>query len=575
MTTSPDSILLRSPGDTNLILLVPHGCSQGPADPHPIRMADLGTAVGKRLGGYTIINRRLRQRVIDLNDISQVCRHHRLTRDFLHCINAFREEITANGLKPQMFILLSAAADSIGHRTVLLGYGQGLRGDPERRHRPTMAPSRLSTLRIALEDQGLTTHLAPMNSRFCGRDPQCLNQLFRQKNFLQDMYHPQTPSLNLVLSDDLLTDPARSEKILALALADFCQPLPRVRRIRVDRIDNHNRQDQEFIFRLPHDARRADLLAQSYLDDLARSIDANGLLHPLILLPKQNGRYRILCGFRRFQAVSKLGKDWIEARIYKEEGLTKEQFFQISLAENTKRRNLNPVEIGHFLNAAAQELGINNRLLAEHFGASLGLGRPDQPVSQATISKYRKVHHIHQQGESSTLIHDLINEKISFTIVAEILAPISRAEDRDALYLEIIRPFQPTRAQVLTLVKLLENIHPRLEKAIRSPVVQKILKKARQDEVSGSQLIGLLENQLKGSKRRQEIIAAKADKLRIRFFGPDATQQDFSIKMGRKNRPDELALQIRLRKEGLEETLDQLRRLLADKKQLQELFSPD
>ncbi|BCO09878.1 hypothetical protein GF1_22540 [Desulfolithobacter dissulfuricans] len=560
-------------GSNNVILVAP--------DAHQGRQTDSGymdrlaRELATKLHCYGIINSKYKKSIIDFTNVEEIKKRKKVTDDFLRQLKTFKDEIRGNSLLP-MVIILQQGEDN-QEADLLFGYGQGERGNRQRPHRPTMSPSQLGKIRLALEDQGLSTEVAPLDSPWCGREPHSLNQLFRQKNYLEGFFDPEVRSLMIVLRPGLLDSPEaakRTGQSMAVALGELVQNMSLVRKIELANIDTMSSQDLRFIFRINPADQYDDLLRESYIEDLATSIRRNGLLHPLVLLQKQDGRYKILCGFRRFQAIKRLNWQWVEAKVYHEEDFTTEDFFNISLAENTKRRNLNPIEIGNFLESAAQEMGLNNALLAEQFGETLGIGRPGQKVSQSTVHKYRKVNQIRVRGESPEMISDVINDRLQFSIAAEILAPIQNSADRDSLYLEIIKPLAPTRPQLLQIMKLLQDIDPRLHEAIHSPQVREALERATNAEQKAAAFIRALQTRdQSGVEKKKKQFEQKVARLRKQLFGKKAGKRDFNITAPSRMDKGECTLHIRLKDGHLEETLTQLRQLLEDRDKLTELVN--
>ena len=83
------------------------------------------------------------------------------------------------------------------------------------------------------------------------------------------------------------------------------------------------------------------------LDELARSMNSNGLLQPIVVRPILEGRkgtirYMLVAGERRWRAARKLGWKTIPAIIRTD--LTIEEAAKLQLLENIVRRDLNPVE---------------------------------------------------------------------------------------------------------------------------------------------------------------------------------------------------------------------------------------
>ncbi len=562
-------------GSNNILLIVPHAHRQEPGAA-PCHMADLGRSLAGGLHCYGLVNEKYKRAILDLADTRSIMKRKKVAHDFLGTIKKFRDEISGNDLLPLVLIMQTAEPGTVPDRTMVFGYGQGERGNRERPHRPTLSPSLLSRIRMAVEDQGIPTMVADTASGLCGREEHSLNQLFRRRQEFPEFHDPTVRSLLITLAPDLVHDREQAGQTalrLVRALEPFASGMSLVRRVELDNIDTVSRHDTRFIFRVQEEERYADMLREAYLEELATSIAGNGLLHPLVLLQKSDGRYKILCGFRRFQAVRRLGWRWVEAKVYHENDFTTEDLFNISLAENTRRRNLNPVEIGNFLESAAREMELNNQELADRFGASLGIGRPGQKVSQSTIHKYRKVNMIRERGESAEIITDLIDEKLSFTIVAEILAPIRNPADRDRLYLDIIRPLAPTRPQLLQIVKLLDDMAPSLAAAIDRTDVQQALARARTAKNPGATFIRGLQQLETGSlPRRKARLDDRVSTLRTTFFGKTASRRDFNITAPARMDRQELTLHVRLRGDRLEETIRRLQDLLAERQRLEELL---
>ncbi len=78
------------------------------------------------------------------------------------------------------------------------------------------------------------------------------------------------------------------------------------------------------------------------LDDLASSIREKGLLNPVTVRKKEDGRYDLIAGQRRFLACKKLGWNTISAII--REKMDDIDATIISLIENVHRADMNPID---------------------------------------------------------------------------------------------------------------------------------------------------------------------------------------------------------------------------------------
>ncbi len=562
-------------GKNNILVIIPHAHPERKTD-EASPMAILGRSLAAHLQCYTVINTKYKQSILDMADVRAVRKRKKVTNDFLARIKQFKDEISENNLLPLVLILQQRTDSAQQQADLLFGYGQGERGREDRPHRPTISPTLLSRIRVAAEDQEFSTEIAATASDLCGRESYSLNQLFRQKNYVDGFYDPAVRSIILTIAPHLVNDRQQAEETaqrLTNVLLEFSDSMSLVRRIAMSTIDTVSSQDMRYIFRVHGDTPYNDMIRETYIDELSRSIKRNGLLHPLVLLQKRDGRYKILCGFRRFQAIRRLDWKWVEAKAFNEEDFTTEDFFNISLAENTKRRNLNPIEIGNFLESASRDMDLNNTRLAEQFGETLGIGKPGKKVSQSTIHKYRKLNQIRERGESIEIISDVLNDRLQFTVAAEVLAPIKNPVDRDNLYLEVIKPLAPTRPQLLQIIKLLAAVHPQPTQAIAKTSVKHALEKACEAKQKAGTFIRLLQQQKGGQGRiKKRAFNEHIDKVRKDIFGKKASRQDFNILPAGKTGKSGVTLSVRLREQDIAQTIENLKFLLNNREQLDELF---
>ena len=81
------------------------------------------------------------------------------------------------------------------------------------------------------------------------------------------------------------------------------------------------------------------------LDELLESIRCMGLLHPPLLLERQEGRYyQIVCGSRRVEALSLLGKEEADAFVVGEHECGEAHCFRWSVLDNRFYRGFNEIE---------------------------------------------------------------------------------------------------------------------------------------------------------------------------------------------------------------------------------------
>ena len=76
------------------------------------------------------------------------------------------------------------------------------------------------------------------------------------------------------------------------------------------------------------------------LKELARSIEENGILQPLLVRPDKKG-YEIIAGERRYQACLLIGKEKVPVII---KNVDDQKMMELALIENLQRSDLNPIE---------------------------------------------------------------------------------------------------------------------------------------------------------------------------------------------------------------------------------------
>ncbi|AXX17598.1 MULTISPECIES: ParB/RepB/Spo0J family partition protein [Leptospira] len=100
------------------------------------------------------------------------------------------------------------------------------------------------------------------------------------------------------------------------------------------------------------------------VSDLVESMKRLGLIEPIVVR-KQGKKYQIVAGERRFQAAKVLKWNTITAI---ETSASEDRCFEMALAENEKRKSLNPWEVGR----AIQFLRKEKRKTAEEVSKVLG-----------------------------------------------------------------------------------------------------------------------------------------------------------------------------------------------------------
>jgi ParB family chromosome partitioning protein len=103
------------------------------------------------------------------------------------------------------------------------------------------------------------------------------------------------------------------------------------------------------------------------LDALAASIEASGVVQPLLVRPLPDGSYELVTGERRWRAAQQAGVAKVPAVVRDQ---AEAERLQAALIENMVREDLNPVEEARACEALVRELGLTKEELARRVGRS-------------------------------------------------------------------------------------------------------------------------------------------------------------------------------------------------------------
>jgi ParB family chromosome partitioning protein len=98
---------------------------------------------------------------------------------------------------------------------------------------------------------------------------------------------------------------------------------------------------------------------------LAASIEASGVVQPLLVRPLPDGSYELVAGERRWRAAQQAGVDKVPAVVRDQ---AEAERLQAALIENMVREDLNPVEEARACDALVQELGLTKEELGRRVG---------------------------------------------------------------------------------------------------------------------------------------------------------------------------------------------------------------
>lgn len=192
------------------------------------------------------------------------------------------------------------------------------------------------------------------------------------------------------------------------------------------------------------------------LNELASSIQRNGVLQPLLVRPMADGSYQLVAGERRWRASRMAGLTEVPV-VIKE--MSDEQAMEIALIENLQREDLNPIEEAEGL----QLLIDRYSLTQEEAAARIGRSRPaianalrllNLPEEVRTLARDGKISAGHarallafeKQSDIIRIADDIIEKNLSVRDIEKLAkisanennkTPTRRKTKRDTFYDEV------------------------------------------------------------------------------------------------------------------------------------------
>lgn len=199
---------------------------------------------------------------------------------------------------------------------------------------------------------------------------------------------------------------------------------------------------------------RTDTLTDFSLSEtpeaLSASIDAIGILHPLVL-HRAKGGLHVTCGHRRLEAAYRLGLKEVPARVFSP-AADDETRLALNLIENSSHRTFGDVEKGRILRRLEQA-GVSEESLIEKYMPFLGLER-----SKKYCRDFLAVGDFSPEAQS--LLHALNLPLRVFSLLYRWDEDARRAAWR---LLDALRPGVNKARELLTLADecaLMENVSP-------------------------------------------------------------------------------------------------------------------
>ncbi|MEH6678353.1 ParB/RepB/Spo0J family partition protein, partial [Phenylobacterium sp.] len=103
------------------------------------------------------------------------------------------------------------------------------------------------------------------------------------------------------------------------------------------------------------------------MEELTNSIRERGVLQPILVRPKANGRFEIVAGERRWRAAQKVGLHNVPVVVRELDDL---QVMEIAIVENVQRADLNPIDEARGYEVLIARFGRSQEMVAQVVGKS-------------------------------------------------------------------------------------------------------------------------------------------------------------------------------------------------------------
>ena len=117
----------------------------------------------------------------------------------------------------------------------------------------------------------------------------------------------------------------------------------------------------------PNRSQPRKIFSEKGLEELAKSIEQNGIIQPILVRPMTDGSYQLIAGERRWRAARMVGLTEVPVTIRE---MTDEEATIFALIENLQREDLNPVEEAEGLKSLIESYGFTQEEAADKVGKS-------------------------------------------------------------------------------------------------------------------------------------------------------------------------------------------------------------
>jgi ParB family chromosome partitioning protein len=185
------------------------------------------------------------------------------------------------------------------------------------------------------------------------------------------------------------------------------------------------------------------------LEEMIASINAFGVIQPIVVRPKDGG-YELIAGERRWRAAQAAGLEVIPAIIRHTDEM---ESLELSLIENLNRDDLNVVEEAYAFQQLIEDFGITHADLSKRIGKSrsnitnilriitLDPEIQDMLANEAiTYGHARSVLAIEDKKLQKKIVKRIVDDQLSVRQVEDIVRNLMQGEARKKKAIKVIQP---------------------------------------------------------------------------------------------------------------------------------------
>ncbi|MGC2661181.1 MAG: ParB/RepB/Spo0J family partition protein [Bryobacteraceae bacterium] len=248
-----------------------------------------------------------------------------------------------------------------------------------------------------------------------------------------------------------------------------------------------------------------EIFQNDRLQELAQSIQANGLIQPIAVYKNSQGKYTIIAGERRWRACRLAGLTHIMALV---RDVERHEALGLALVENLQREDLNPVEIARGFERLSSEYRLSHEQIAERTGKD-----------RSTVTNFLRLLRL-----SPAVLQELAQGAISVGH-ARALLNITDAESQANVCNDIVRNHLSVRQAEAMVKKLTTEPRPERESSNAETEAPDPNVRAALDEMAMAL----------GTRVRMIAKSEQAGKIEIEYYSPSDLDRIYSVIV--KSRP--------------------------------------